>query len=162
MSKYDYKRHCASASGLAREFALKEVSVFCKIIGLPDNVHNYLIGDDPHGVVDIQEGYMVFDMSDIHVVLAGYEKWLEVYKSNEGIAKAVRQWYYWTLAEYEKTHKTYINLSSWLRGLRPMHSQTLPEYREQKERELFEAQQRVEALKKDLKEIINEHKEGGF
>lgn len=93
---------CELAMYNAKKAARAEVNLFCEIVGLPKNDYNDFIADDPHGVVDFQEGYMFFSMSDIHVVIAEYEHWLELYKTNEEIARVVREWYYWSLDWREK------------------------------------------------------------
>jgi len=87
-----------NASIVARD----EIRLFCRIMGYPKNEHNDFIGGDPHGVVAIQEDYMFFNMSDIHVVLKEYERWLKIYGDNKGIRKAVEQWYYYCIDWHEK------------------------------------------------------------
>jgi hypothetical protein len=88
---------CEQAAKNAYVSAMAEVSLFCKILGYPDSQANYLIGDDPHGIVDIMEGYRIFNMTDIHVVLSEYERWMEIYKTNEELRKAVDAWYYYCI-----------------------------------------------------------------
>ena len=95
LMKCSINEACQIVTDLAKEYAKNEVDLFCRIMGYPKNEHNDFIGGDPHGVVAIQEDYMFFNMSDIHVVLKEYERWLKIYGDNKGIRKAVEQWYYY-------------------------------------------------------------------
>ena len=103
MSKFQLQ--CELAAKEAKKAAIVEVSQFCHIMGLPDNIHNTFIGGDPYGVVDFQEGYMFFNMTDIHVVVSEYARWLKTYGSNEAIAREVKQWYYWATDWHNKHPK---------------------------------------------------------
>lgn len=98
----DYSNECSLVRDRAVVAAREEIRMFCRIMGYPKNEHNDFIGDDPHGVVAIQEDYMFFNMSDIHVVLKEYERWLKIYGDNKGIRKAVEQWYYYCIDWHEK------------------------------------------------------------
>lgn len=93
----DYSNECSLVRDRAVVAAREEIRLFCRILGYPNNDLNHLIGDDPHGIVDMQEGYMFFNMSDIHVVMKEYERWLKIYGDNNGIRKAVEQWYYYCI-----------------------------------------------------------------
>ena len=98
----DYSNECSLVRDRAVVAAREEIRLFCRILGYPNNELNHLIGDDPHGIVDIQEGYRYFNMTDIHVVLKEYERWLKIYGDNKGIRKAVEQWYYYCIDWHEK------------------------------------------------------------
>lgn len=82
---------------LAKEYAKNEVDLFCHIMGYPKSEVNRFIGDDPHGIADIMEGYRYFNMTDIHVVISEYEHWMGIYKTNEELRKAVDAWYYYCI-----------------------------------------------------------------
>lgn len=41
-------------------------------------------------------------MTDIHVVISEYERWLSIYKTNEELRKAVDAWYYYCQEWYEQ------------------------------------------------------------
>lgn len=97
LMKCSINEACQMVTDLAKEYAKNEVDLFCRIMGYPKNEHNDFIGGDPHGVVAIQEDYMFFNMTDIHVVLKEYERWLKIYGDNKGIRKAVEQWYYYCI-----------------------------------------------------------------
>jgi len=101
MSKFNLD--CSVAATNAMNAARDELRLFCRIMGIADNIYNHFIGDDPYGVVDFQDGLYDFSMTDIHVVVSEYKHWLELYGSNEAIARAVRQWYYWSL-DWHKKH----------------------------------------------------------
>ena len=102
MSKKNFINACKYSVDYMAGASKTELNLFCEIMGLPKSKVNYFIGYDPHGMVDIMEGYYCFNMSDIHVVIAEYEHWLELYKTNEEIARVVREWYYWSLNWREK------------------------------------------------------------
>lgn len=102
LMKCSINEACQMVTDLAKEYAKNEVDLFCRIMGYPKNEHNDFIGGDPHGVVAIQEDYMFFNMSDIHVVLKEYERWLKIYGDNKGIRKAVEQWYYYCQEWYNQ------------------------------------------------------------
>ena len=102
MSKKNFIEACVAASNCTMAHSRNELNLFCEIMGLPKSKVNYFIGDDPHGMVDIMEGYYCFNMTDIHVVLKEYERWLKIYGDNKGIRKSVEQWYYWSLDWHEK------------------------------------------------------------
>ena len=93
---------CEQAAKNAYVAAMAEVSLFCKILGYPDSKVNYFIGDDPHGIVDIMEGYRIFNMTDIHVVLSEYERWLSIYKIKEELRNSVDAWYYYCIDWHNK------------------------------------------------------------
>jgi hypothetical protein len=102
MSKKNFIEACVAASNCTMAHSRNEVNLFCEIMGLPKSNLNYFIGDDPHGVVDIMEGYYCFNMTDIHVVISEYERWLKIYGDNKGIRKAVDAWYYYRKDWYEQ------------------------------------------------------------
>lgn len=98
----DYTNDCILAKDRAMAAAQEELRLFCQICGMPVSAErNYLIGGDPHGVAEINDTYWL-NMSDVHVVVSEYERWLKLYETNEGIAKAVREWYYWSLDWHQK------------------------------------------------------------
>jgi len=102
LMKCSINEACQIVTDLAKEYAKNEVDLFCRIMGYPKNEHNDFIGGDPHGVVAIQEDYIFFNISDIHVVLKEYERWLKIYGDNKGIRKAVDAWYYYCQELHEK------------------------------------------------------------
>ena len=102
LMKCSINEACQIVTELANEYAKNEVDLFCRIMGYPKNEHNDFIGGDPHGVVAIQEDYMFFNMTDIHVVISEYERWLKIYGDNKGIRKAVDAWYYYRKDWYEQ------------------------------------------------------------
>lgn len=102
MSKKNFIEACREQTNYTVAASRTELNLFCEIMGLPKSKVNYFIGDDPHGVVDIMEGYYCLNMTDIHVVISEYEHWMELYGSNEALARAVRQWYYWSLDWHQK------------------------------------------------------------
>ena len=88
-----------------------------------------------------------------------FDHWLELYGSVEELRKVVRQWYYlYVDPETGETAKPEINFKSWLMGLRPTDLETLPAYKEQKEKELAEAEKRVEKAKYSLQKTAEEFK----
>lgn len=102
MSKKNFIEDCYAAASCTMAHSQNELNLFCEIMGLPKSNVNYFIGNDPHGVVDIMEGYRCFNMTDIHVVISEYERWLSIYKTNEELRKAVDAWYYYCKEWYEK------------------------------------------------------------
>ena len=102
MSKKNFIEDCYAAASCTMAHSRNELNLFCEIMGLPKSNLNYFIGDDPHGVVDIMEGYRYFNMTDIHVVISEYERWLSIYKTNEELRKAVEAWYYYCQEWHEK------------------------------------------------------------
>jgi len=102
MSKKNFIEDCHAAASCTKAYCQNELNLFCEIMGLPKSKVNYFIGDDPHGVVDIMEGYRYFKMTDIHVVISEYERWMEIYKTNEELRKEVDAWYYYCQEWYEK------------------------------------------------------------
>lgn len=102
MSKRNFIEDCYAAASCTMAHSRNELNLFCEIMGLPKSKVNYFICDDPHGVVDIMEGYYCFNMSDIHVVISEYERWLKIYGDNKGIRKAVDAWYYYCQEWHEK------------------------------------------------------------
>ena len=151
----DYSNECSLVRDRAVVAAREEIRLFCRILGYPNNDLNHLIGDDPHGIVDMQEGYRYFNMTDIHVLIADYARWLAIYKDNQTLRKVVDEWYYW------KTWKATLpcNLKNWLMGWRPKPEDCLPYYNEQHAKELAAAQKRVEQAKADLNEAADEFNE---
>ena len=97
MSKKNFIEACVAAANCTMAHSRNELNLFCEIMGLPKSKVNYFIGDDPHGMVDIMEGYYCFNMTDIHVVISEYEHWMEIYKTNEELRKEVDKWYYYCL-----------------------------------------------------------------
>ena len=97
----DYTNECSLVRDRAVYAAREEIRLFCRILGYPNNDLNHLIGDDPHGIVDMQEGYRYFNMTDIHVLIADYARWLVIYKDNQTLRKVVDEWYYWTLENHD-------------------------------------------------------------
>ena len=102
MSKRNFIEDCYAVASCTMAHSRNELNLFCEIMGLPKSNVNYFIGDDPHGVVDIMEGYYCFNMTDIHVVISEYERWLKIYGDNKGIRKAVDAWYYYRKDWYEQ------------------------------------------------------------
>lgn len=153
LMKCSINEACQIVTDLAKEYAKNEVDLFCRIMGYPKNEHNDFIGGDPHGVVDMQEGYRYFNMTDIHVLIADYARWLTIYKDNQTLRKVVDEWYYW------KTWKATLpcNLKNWLMGWRPKPEDCLPYYNEHQAQEQAAAQKRVEQAKADLNEAVEQH-----
>lgn len=102
MSKKNFIEDCHAATSCTKAYCQNELNLFCEIMGLPKSKVNYFIGDDPHGVVDIMEGYYCFNMTDIHVVISEYEHWMEIYKTNEELRKEVDKWYYYCIDWYNQ------------------------------------------------------------
>lgn len=102
MSKKNFINGCKYSVDYMAAASKTELNLFCEIMGLPKSKVNYFIGDDPHGVVDIMEGYRYFNMTDIHVVISEYERWLSIYKTNEELRKAVDAWYYYCKEWHEQ------------------------------------------------------------
>ena len=97
MSKKNFIEACREQTNYTVATSRGELELFCEIMGLPKSKVNYFIGDDPHGVADIMEGYYCLNMTDIHVVISEYEHWMEIYKTNEELRKEVDKWYYYRL-----------------------------------------------------------------
>lgn len=102
MSKKNFINGCKYSVDYMAAASKTELNLFCEIMGLPKSKVNYFIGDDPHGVVDIMEGYRYFNMTDIHVVISEYEHWMSIYKTNEELRKAVDAWYYYCQEWHEQ------------------------------------------------------------
>ena len=102
MSKKNFIEACREQTNYTVATSRGELELFCEIMGLPKSNVNYFIGDDPHGVADIMEGYYCFNMTDIHVVISEYEHWMEIYKTNEELRKAVDAWYYYCIDWHQK------------------------------------------------------------
>lgn len=151
----DYTNDCSLAKDRAMAAAQEELRLFCRICGIPVGERNYLIGGDPHGVAEINDTYW-FNMSDVHVVVSEYERWLKLYETNEGIAKAVREWYYWSLDRHEKQDKIPCpNLRSWLAGCPvPGLREETEEHKRRTEKELTAAHLRLEAAKEEPRKVI--------
>ena len=97
MSKKNFIEICAGAAYCTVAHSRNELNLFCEIMGYPKSRVNYFIGDDPHGIVDIMEGYRSLNMTDIHTVISEYEHWLELYGSNDELRKQVDAWYYYCI-----------------------------------------------------------------
>lgn len=97
MCKKNFINGCKYSVDYMAAASKTELNLFCEIMGLPKSKVNYFIGNDPHGVADIMEGYYCFNMTDIHVVISEYEHWMEIYKTNEELRKAVDGWYYYCI-----------------------------------------------------------------
>ena len=154
----DYSNECSLVRDRAVVAAREEIRLFCRILGYPNNDLNHLIGDDPHGIVDMQEGYRYFNMTDIHVLIADYARWLSIYKDNQTLRKVVDEWYYWKT--YEETLP--CNLKTWLMGWRPKPEDCLPYYNEHQAQEQAAAQKRVEQAKADLEQEVKQFNEGKY
>lgn len=156
MSKKNFKQECSEVVYDLMHSCYDELNLFCEIIGLPKSEVNRFIGDDPHGIADIMEGYRYFNMTDIHVVIADYARWLTIYKDNQTLRKVVDEWYYW------KTWKATLpcNLKNWLMGWRPKPEDCLPYYNEHQAQEQAAAQKRVEQAKADLEQEVKQFNEG--
>lgn len=102
MSKKNFIEACREHTNYTVATSRATFNLFCEILGYPKSAVHHFIGDDPHGVVDIMEGYRVFNMTDIHVVISEYEHWMEIYKTNEELRKAVDAWYYYCQEWHEK------------------------------------------------------------
>ena len=102
MSKNNFIEYCSVSARCTKMHSRSEVNLFCEILGYPKSQVNRFIGDDPHGVVDIMEGYRYFSMTEIHAVISEYEHWMEIYKTNEELRKAVDAWYYYCQEWHEK------------------------------------------------------------
>ena len=102
MSKKNFIEACREHTNYTVATSRATFNLFCEILGYPKSEVHHFIGDDPHGVVDIMEGYRYFNMTDIHVVISEYEHWMEIYKTNEELRKAVDAWYYYCQEWYEK------------------------------------------------------------
>ena len=97
MSKKNFIKACREQTNYTVATSRAAFDLFCEIMGYPKHPSNYFIGDDPHGTVDIMEGYRCLNMTDIHVVISEYEHWLEIYKTNDELCKAVDAWYYYCI-----------------------------------------------------------------
>ena len=147
---------CKTLTALAKQNSMRCVGAFCELLGYPNNNLNHLIGDDPHGIVDIQEGYRFFNMTDIHVLIADYERWINLYHDNQTLRKVVDEWYYWTLEEYEKDYHRPCNLKNWLMGWRPKPEDCLPYYNEQHAKDVADAHARTEQAKQELNQEVEQ------
>ena len=105
MSKINFIEACREHTNYTVATSRATFNLFCEILGYPKSEVHHFIGDDPHGIVDIMEGYRYFNMSDIHVVISEYEHWMEIYKTNEELRKAVDAWYYYCI-DWHEQHKT--------------------------------------------------------
>lgn len=93
MSKKNFIEACVAAKNCTMAHSLNEVNLFCEIMyWSKEDV--YFVEDDPHGVVSL--GDYFFNMSDIHDVIANYEKHIERFGSNEELSNAIIRWYDWT------------------------------------------------------------------
>lgn len=89
-----------SANSCAIAASKMELDLFCEIMECSKE-DVYFVGDDPHGVVSL--GDYFFNMSDIHEVVANYEKHIERFGSNEELSMAIIRWYDWTI-DYHSNH----------------------------------------------------------
>lgn len=85
-----------NASIVARD----EIRLFCQIMDWSD-ADVYFVADDPHGVVSL--GDYFFNMSDIHEVVANYEKLVKAWGSKEELYMDIIKWYDWT-TDYHHRH----------------------------------------------------------
>ena len=95
MSKKNFIEACKETKAYTDMWCRNDVNLFCEIMGYPKSEVNSFIGDDPHGIADIMEGYRYFNMTAVHTVISEYEHWMEIYKTNEELRKAVDEWYYY-------------------------------------------------------------------
>lgn len=102
MGKKNFIEACREHTNYTVATSRATFNLFCEILGYPKSEVHHFIGDDPHGVVDFQDGLYDFSMTDIHVVVSEYEHWLEIYKTNEELRKAVDAWYYYCQEWYEQ------------------------------------------------------------
>lgn len=84
---------CNLIAQSARIAARDEIRLFCQIMDWSD-ADVYFVSDDSHGVVSL--GDYFFNMSDIHEVVANYEKHIERFGSNKELSNAIIRWYDWT------------------------------------------------------------------
>lgn len=111
---------CSDVSRAARSVSCEQISLFCQILGYPDNLYNGVISDDPHGTADLQEGYRVINMTHIDTFLSAYPHWLQIYGDNSTLRKVVDEWYYWTTEiGHDGDQERNVSLQSWLMGWRP-------------------------------------------
>jgi hypothetical protein len=100
MSKKNFIDACVAAKNCTMAHSHNEVNLFCEIMEwYKEDV--YFVGDDPHGVVSL--GDYFFNMSDIHEVIANYEKHIGRFGSNEELQNAIIRWYDWT-ADWHNNH----------------------------------------------------------
>ena len=154
----NYEKECSLAVDRAMFAAREEIRLFCRILGYPNNDLNHLIGDDPHGIVDMQEGYRYFNMTDIHVLLSDYKRWMELYDNPQTLRKVVDEWYYWSLEQKEHDGKV-CNLKSWLMGWRPDGNET-EAYKQQHAKDVAEAHARTEQAKQELNQEVEQFNQG--
>ena len=102
MSKKNFIEACKETKAYTDMWSRNELNLFCEIMGYPKSEVNSFIGDDPHGIADIMEGYRYFNMYAIHTVISEYEHWMEIYKTNEELRKAVDAWYYYCQEWYNQ------------------------------------------------------------
>lgn len=100
MSKKNFIEDCKYSFDYMAAASRIEVNLFCEIMEWSKE-DVYLVGDNPHGVVSL--GDYFFNMSDIHDVIANYEKHIERFGSNEELSNAIIRWYDWTL-DYHYKH----------------------------------------------------------
>jgi hypothetical protein len=98
VSKFNLDRKIAAAN--TKIAARTEVNMFCEIMEWSKK-DVYFVGDDPHGVVSLGDYFL--NMSDIHEVIANYEKHIERFGSNEELSKAIIRWYDWSI-DYHNRH----------------------------------------------------------
>lgn len=93
---------CRTATADAKNAARTEINLFCEIMRLSKSKDYYFIVNDPYGIVDFMDGCYFFNMTDIHVIISEYEHWMEIYKTNEKLRKAVDAWYFYCKDWYEQ------------------------------------------------------------
>ena len=102
MSKKNFIEACKYSVDYTAAASRTELNLFCDIMGYPKSEVNSFIGDDPHGIADIMEGYRIFNMTDIHVVISEYDRWMKIYKTHCELRKEVDAWYFYCEEWHEK------------------------------------------------------------
>jgi len=97
--KKELLQKCNLVAHNASVAARDEIRLFCQIMDWSD-ADVYFVADDPHGGVSL--GDYFFNMSDIHEVVANYEKHIERFGSNEELSNAIIRWYDWTIDWHNK------------------------------------------------------------
>lgn len=99
MSKKNLIEICKEQTNYTMGHSRNEVNLFCDIMEWSKE-DVYFVGDDPHGVVSL--GDYFFNMSDIHEVIANYEKYIKRFGSNEELSNVIIRWYDWTTDWHNK------------------------------------------------------------
>lgn len=99
MKATDFIEACHEETNYVVATSRRAVNLFCEIMEWSKE-DVYFVGDDPHGVVSL--GDYLFNMSDIHEVVANYEKHIERFGSNEELSNAIIRWYDWTIDWHNK------------------------------------------------------------